>query len=90
MRGGHMPFLARRLDQGHLALSTTRSGAPASTPAFQAGLFYGIAPSVPGFVWYDRRDGREVRMDRASDAASVEVHLSEKNPPLLRGGTSYF
>ncbi len=89
-REGHMPFLARRLDEGRLALSTTRSGAPASTPAFQAGLLYGVAPSVPGFAWYDRRSGREVRMDRASDAAEVEARLSERNPPLLRGGTSYF
>jgi len=90
VRGGIMPFVARRLDEGRLALSSTYSGAPASTPAFQAGLFYGVAPSLPGFVWYDRRDGREVRMDRASDAAEVEARLSEKSLPLLRGGTSYF
>jgi hypothetical protein len=29
-------------------------------------------------------------MDRASDAAAIEAALSERNPPLLRGGTSYF
>src|SRR5512142_1752223 len=90
MRNGHMPFLARRLDRGESSLSRARSGAPASTPAFQAGLLYGVAPSVPGFVWYDRRDGREIRMDRASDAAAVEARLAARNPPLLRGGTSYF
>lgn len=87
---GHMPFLARRLERRESALTTARSGAPASTPAFQAGLFYGVSPSVPGFVWYDRRSGREIRMDRASDAAAIEAALSERNPPLLRGGTSYF
>ncbi|MFL5263363.1 MAG: alkaline phosphatase family protein [Anaeromyxobacteraceae bacterium] len=87
---GHMPFLARRLDKGGHAMASSRSGAPASTPAFQAGLMYGIAPSVPGFVWYDRRNGREVRMDRPRDAASVESSLASMNPPLLRGGTSYF
>jgi hypothetical protein len=90
IRAGHMPFVSRRLDEGRLALSSTYSGAPASTPAFQAGLFYGVAPSVPGFVWYDRRNGREVRMDRATDAADVEARLAEKSVPLLRGGTSYF
>jgi hypothetical protein len=90
LREGHMPFIARRLDEGSLCLSAARSGAPASTPAFQAGLLYGVSPSVPGFVWYDRRDGREVRMDRASDAAAVESRLSIANPPLLRRGTSYF
>ncbi len=87
---GHMPFLARRLDRRESSLTTARSGAPASTPAFQAGLFYGVSPSVPGFVWYDRRTGREIRMDRATDAAAIEAALSERNPPLLRGGTSYF
>jgi hypothetical protein len=87
---GHMPFLARRLERGRLALAPGRSGSPASTPAFQAGLLYGVAPSLPGFVWYDRKTGREVRMDRATDAASVEARLSREHPPLLRGGTSYF
>jgi hypothetical protein len=90
VRAKTMPFLARRLDEGSLSLSSIHSGAPASTPSFQAGLFYGVAPSLPGFVWYDRRTGREIRMDRASDAAEIEGRLSQKNPPLLRGGTSYF
>jgi hypothetical protein len=87
---GRMPFLASRLALGTHRLSPSRSGAPASTPAFQAGLLYGQAPSVPGFVWYDRRAGREVRMDRAADAAAVELELSARAPGLLRGGTSYF
>lgn len=87
---GLMPCLARRLERGASGLASGRSGAPASTPAFQAGLLYGVAPSVPGFVWYDRRDGREVRMDRATDAAAIEASLAARNPPLLEGGASYF
>ena len=90
LREGHMPFLARRLDRGESAVSSARSGAPASTPAFQAGLLYGVSPSVPGFVWYDRRRAREIRMDRATDAAAIEAQLSNGRDPLLRGGTSYF
>ncbi|BDG08238.1 alkaline phosphatase family protein [Anaeromyxobacter paludicola] len=90
LASGRMPFLASRLARGTHRLSSCRSGAPASTPAFQAGLLYGRAPSVPGFVWYDRRSGREVRMDRATDAAAVELELSRGAPGLLRGGTSYF
>jgi hypothetical protein len=90
MREGHMPHLARRLARGTSGVSSARSGVPASTPCFQAGLLYGVSPSVPGFVWYDRRTGREVRMDRASDAAAIEASLSERNQPLLEGGTSYF
>src|SRR5512141_1272824 len=90
IENGHMPFLARRLERQESALTTAHSGAPASTPAFQAGLFYGVSPSVPGFVWYDRHSGRDVRMDRATDAAAIEAALSERNPPLLSGGASYF
>ena len=87
---GYMPFLRARLASGAHALTSARSGAPASTPAFQAGLFYGIAPSVPGFTWFDRGTGREVRMDNAEDAARCERRLSRGRPGLLRGGTSYF
>jgi hypothetical protein len=90
MADGYMPFLRSRLARGTHALSSSRSGAPASTPAFQAGLFYGVSPSVPGFNWFDRRTRREVRMDVAEDAAALERRLSRGRPGLLRGGTSYF
>jgi hypothetical protein len=87
---GSMPTIAARLEAGTHALASGRSGAPASTPAFQAGLFYGIAPSVPGFVWFDRATRREVRMDRPQDAARVERRLAARGPGLLRGGAAYF
>jgi len=90
LANGYLPFLASRLAAGGHVLSSTRSGAPASTPAFQAGLFYGVSPSVPGYVWLDRRTCRAVRMDRADDAALVEARLARAAPGLLRGGTSYF
>ncbi len=87
---GYLPFLASRLDRERHVLSSSCCGAPASTPAFQAGLFYGVSPAVPGFVWFDRATGREVRMDRAEDAATIEARLARRRPGLLRGGTSYF
>ncbi|HEY6098105.1 MAG TPA: hypothetical protein VIW03_01655, partial [Anaeromyxobacter sp.] len=90
MAEGYMPFLASRLSRGRHVLASMRSGAPASTPAFQAGLFYGVSPAVPGYVWFDRSTGREVRMDRAEDAAALEARLARRRPGLLRGGTSYF
>ncbi len=91
MAAGYLPALAERLAAGGHALSSIRSGAPSSTPAFQAGLFYGVSPSVPGFVWFDRRTGRELRMDRPADAATVEARVAAGvSRPLLRGGTSYF
>jgi hypothetical protein len=90
MADGYMPALAARLASGRHVLSSCRSGAPASTPAFQAGLFYGVSPSVPGFVWFDREARREVRMDRPDDAAAIERRLARAGHGLLRGGTSYF
>jgi hypothetical protein len=90
MADGWMPALAARLASGRHVLASGRSGAPASTPAFQAGLFYGVSPTVPGFVWFDRATRREVRMDRPEDAAAVEARLARHAPGLLRGGTSYF
>jgi type I phosphodiesterase/nucleotide pyrophosphatase len=90
MAEGYLPFLSSRLAAGAHVLTSMKSGAPASTPAFQAGLFYGVSPSVPGYVWFDRKTGREVRMDRAEDAAALEASLARDRPGLLRGGTSYF
>ena len=90
MADGWMPALSSRLVAGSHVLASVRSGAPASTPAFQAGLFYGVAPSLPGFVWFDRASRREVRMDRPRDAARVEERLARAGPGLLRGGTAYF
>jgi hypothetical protein len=87
---GHMPHLARRLRGGGHALSSCRSGAPSSTPAFQAGLFYGSHRAVPGYVWFDRATGREIRMDDGERSLRLDEKLARERPGLLEGGTSYF
>ena len=87
---GLLPHLARRLAQGGHRLARLRSGAPSSTPAFQAGLFYGRSPSVPGYVWYDRARRSEVRMDSGPEVCRVEAQVASNAPALLAGGTSYF
>lgn len=88
---GQMPFLSRLLSTGTYCLSSAWSGAPASTPAFQAGLLYGVhAADIPSFSWFDRRRRQEVRMDRAADAAHVESLLREKGGALLENGSAAF
>jgi hypothetical protein len=85
---GLLPALARLLDGRSHRLAGVRAVAPASTPAYQAALFYGRAPSVPGFRWIDRATRRLVRMDSASDATRFERRLAAASPGLLRGGSA--
>src|SRR2546427_227629 len=64
---GYAPTLRAMLERGPYRLSPCRSGAPTSTPAFQAGLLYGVGHDIPGYTWFDKRRGSEVRMDRGAD-----------------------
>ena len=86
---GSAPTLRALLERGPYRLSPCRSGAPTSTPAFQAGLLYGVEHDIPGYTWYDKRSRREIRMDRAEDARLLERDLCERGVPLLAGGSVY-
>ena len=44
---GEMPFLRRLLKKEHYTLHAHYSGLPATTPAVQAELFYGVKTAVP-------------------------------------------
>ena len=86
---GYAPTLSRLLARKEHLLSASRAGAPTSTPAFQAGLLYGVPHDVPGYSWYDKRRGRELRMDRAEDARLLERELGARGTPLLVDGSVY-
>ena len=86
---GDMPNLKRWLDSGRARLRSIRAASPPSTPVFTAGLLYGARAGVPGFGWYDRALGRQVRMDLAEDVSALEPALAADRRPLLDGGTSY-
>ena len=89
MRSGHFPFLRRALEKGTHRVATLRAGAPASTAAFQVGLLHGRTEDVPGYVWYDKRLGRRLKMDAPDDVALVERREGAEREGLLIGGTSY-
>jgi hypothetical protein len=89
MERGYAPTLRGLVERGPYRLSPCRAGAPTSTPAFQAGLLYGVPHDIPGYSWYDKRRRREVRMDRAEDARLLEQDLRERGTPLLAGGSVY-
>ncbi len=89
MERGYTPTLQRLLQRGDHRLSGCRAGAPTSTPAFQAGLLYGLQHDIPGYSWFDKRASREMRMDRADDARLLEAQLAAAGQPLLEGGSVY-
>ncbi len=89
MERGYAPTLRGLLERGPYRLSPCRAGAPTSTPAFQAGLLYGVQHDIPSYTWFDKRRGREIRMDRGDDARMLEDELERMGNPLLRGGSVY-
>lgn len=92
IRSGEMPFLHRLVESGTYQMSGAFWGSPASTPAFQAGLLYGLRhPNLPAYHWYDRELGRSIHMDVPADALEIESRLSkhDESSLLAGGGTSY-
>jgi len=89
LREGYVPNIAQLLESGRYAVSPCRAGAPTSTPAFQAGLLYGVQGDIPGYTWFDKRRRRAVRMDSSEDARRLEDDLEKRGDPLLRGGSVY-
>lgn len=92
VREAKMPFLSRLVQSGAYKLDTAFWGTPASTPAFQGGLMYGLRhPGLPAYNWFDREAGRELRMNQPKDAQMIEERLAARSPaPLFgNGGTSY-
>lgn len=90
LAAGYMPRLAAALERGEQVMAKAHAGTPASTPAFQASLFYGKRGDVPGYLWYDRVRKKDVRMDEPAECARVEESLLDSGPGLLTNGACYF
>ncbi len=90
MERGELPFLRRLLNQEHYRTFQLYSGLPATTPAVQGELFYGVKGVVPAFSFRHRKFGRIVRMYEPDTAADVEQRLAGgDNEPLLKDGSAY-
>ncbi|KKO44555.1 hypothetical protein WG68_14745 [Arsukibacterium ikkense] len=90
LKCGRMPFLRRLLQREHYILQALYSGLPATTPAVQAELFYGVKTAVPAFSFRDKQSGELVKMLQPETAAQVEASLNELSPaPLLQDGSAY-
>lgn len=90
LESGAMPYLSQSIRSGERKLTPTFSGTPASTPAFQATLFYGERGDCPGYQWHDKARGVDVRMDDAAEVLRLEETLRRRSPGLLHGGNTYF
>ncbi len=87
-----LPFLAALIRKGKAVNGPWQSMLPTSTSAFQAGLFYGNNDDIPGFFWFDKKLGREIKMNSMEDTARMELEIKNRVAPypgLLAGGSSY-
>ncbi len=86
---GQAPNMARLLRRRQLERRDMSVGIPSSTPAFQASAMYGVHPDIPGFHFYDKRDGLELHFPRPGVADLVEQRVSEGHRGILEGGACY-
>jgi endonuclease/exonuclease/phosphatase family metal-dependent hydrolase len=87
---GELPFLKRLIKREQYQVHPHYSGLPASTPAVQGELFYGIKGVVPAFSFQDPESRQIVRMYEPKTAACVERFLADSgNEPLLAHGSAY-
>jgi endonuclease/exonuclease/phosphatase family metal-dependent hydrolase len=89
LRAGRLPFLRHLLRREGYRVHTHYSGLPATTPAVQGELFFGVRRAVPAFAFFDRRVGRPVEMHEPAVAARVQKELAGHGPALLEGGSAY-
>lgn len=80
-----LPFLRKLVRQRKYVPFKYLSEIPTSTPAFQAGMFYGDNDNIPGFGFYDKKAKRLFRMGRSECAHCIEGSFTK--PGLLRGGS---
>lgn len=85
-----LPFLRRLIRREHYQVHTHYSGLPATTPAVQSELFYGVKGAVPAFFFRDHLSRRIVCMGEPEAAAHVEAqNAATGNAALLEGGSAY-
>lgn len=86
---GKMPFLQRLQSRDGYELRTFYPGIPATTPAVQAELYYGVKSAVPAFSFFDRSLKKIGRMWDPEWAKAREASCAEQAEGLLKGGSSW-
>ncbi|WP_406827783.1 endonuclease/exonuclease/phosphatase family protein [Microbulbifer sp. ARAS458-1] len=87
---GKLPFLKKLIEREHYHVDDWYSGVPATTPAVQAEVFYGVRAAVPAFGFMSADSHEMLRMYESHGANKVEQRLlDEGHQPLLKGGSCY-
>ena len=89
LAGGSMRNTRRLLVTGQLERRELSVGLPSSTPAFQAAIMYGVRPDIPGFHYYDKREGLELHFPERGVADWVERRIADGHPGILEDGACY-
>jgi hypothetical protein len=88
---GLMPHLGQMLESRRAHVRQWHCGLPSTTPAVQAGLFYGDQSDVPGFRWYEKEHRASIVVKRPDHARAIAQRLCghAAGRGLLHGGSSY-
>lgn len=86
---GHLPFISKLLQRHGCRLHTFYSGLPATTPAVQGELHYGVKAAVPAFSFLDPRADAIGMMMHPEWANRIEADLAKDHEGLLKGGSSW-
>jgi hypothetical protein len=90
LSSGKVPFIRSLINEQEYKKHPLYSGLPASTPAAQGELLYGVKQIVPAFCYYDKIAGRIFSMFEGDDAREIESRLEKRgDDPLLKGGSAY-
>src|SRR3954453_11065753 len=73
-----LPFLSRLVRRGGYRLQPFQTGLPATPPACQPALFYGVHAHGAGVRWLDKRPGRVMNVKRPEDAAEVDAEAARQ------------
>ena len=85
---GHVPTMARWLDQGTHRIVPWECDLSSQTGASQAGLLLGSNDDMPAFRWYEKENGRTMVSNHGKDAVEIERRHSDGGGLLAVGGAS--
>jgi len=88
MANGHVPTLARWIEEDSHRLVGWETDLSSQTSASQAGILHGSNKNIPAFRWWDRQERRIVSSSSPDDVARLEREHSDGKGLLAEDGAS--